>query len=233
MKKTNAVSFHDSISKTFSDKYNKSPDFIERKHIWQQLLQKYVKPDIKVLDAGCGNGIFSIMAARLGAQVIGIDGSQAMIDLCNEEKEVFAKDIVIEFKCAMLPANSILNKTNYFDLIILGSVLEYIKPLDEVMETLKNVSKKDGFLIISFPNRDSLYRKMEKILFSLIKMPYYYTFVHNTWTLTQFEIYCKKFGFNVVESEFYGGQNFINKLTAKMGDKISKNLCVVVLKNNN
>lgn len=233
MQETNAISFHNSISKQFSDKYNNSPDFIVRKRVWQKLLEKYVTTNSDVLDAGCGNGIFSIMAAQLGANVLGIDGSQAMIDLCNDQKAILDKDLAVEFKCATLPANSILNRKVFYDVIISSSVLEYIKPLEQVMEILKNVSKKGGILIISFPNKQSLYRKAEKILFSMIKKPDYYAFVYNTWTLAEFKQYCKKFGLNVIESEFYGGQSILSRMTRWMGDKISKNICVVVLKNNN
>jgi hypothetical protein len=101
------------------------------------------------------------------------------------------------------------------------------------METLKKVSKKDGILIISFPNKQGIYRKAEKLLFSLTGRPQYYAYVHNTWSLAQFEAYCKKFGFSLIESDYYGGNNVLNKMTTWMGNKISKNICVAVLKNNN
>jgi 2-polyprenyl-3-methyl-5-hydroxy-6-metoxy-1,4-benzoquinol methylase len=233
MQETNAVSFHNSISRHFSDKYKSSPDFIERRQVWEKLLDKYIKPGFNVLDAGCGAGIFSIMSAEIGANVLGIDGSEAMIEICKEQKAGAANDLTVEFKCAMLPAEPILNKDSYFDVIISSSVLEYINPLNPVMETFKRVIKKDGILILSFPNKQGIYRKAEKIFFNLTGKPGYYAFVHNTYTLNEFEGYCKIFGFSLIESDFYGGRSFLNKMTAWMGDKISKNICVVVLKNNN
>lgn len=48
-------------------------------------LEKYVKPDSTVLDAGCGSGILSIAAAKLGASdVLGVDIDEEAVRVSRE-----------------------------------------------------------------------------------------------------------------------------------------------------
>lgn len=52
------------------------------------LMEKYLKPGEKVLDVGCGSGILSIIAARLGAsQVLGIDIDDEAVTASEENGE--------------------------------------------------------------------------------------------------------------------------------------------------
>ncbi|MGJ3237661.1 MAG: 50S ribosomal protein L11 methyltransferase [Anaerolineae bacterium] len=53
-----------------------------------EALERMVKPDMSVLDLGCGSGILSIAAAKLGAEsVIGIDIDQLAVDATLENAE--------------------------------------------------------------------------------------------------------------------------------------------------
>lgn len=50
-----------------------------------RMLEKYMKPGDRVLDVGCGTGILSIAAAKLGAsEVLGIDIESAAVEISNE-----------------------------------------------------------------------------------------------------------------------------------------------------
>lgn len=52
------------------------------------LMEKYLKPGEKVLDVGCGSGILSIIAARLGAsRVLGIDIDDEAVTASEENGE--------------------------------------------------------------------------------------------------------------------------------------------------
>ena len=49
-----------------------------------QMLEEYVKPGMRVLDAGCGSGILSIAAAKLGAsEVLGIDIDETAVEVAK------------------------------------------------------------------------------------------------------------------------------------------------------
>lgn len=56
-----------------------------------------------VLDAGCGSGVLSFAAARLGAgRVFGIDVSQAAVDCATRNAKRLGLDDVTEFRCGSL-----------------------------------------------------------------------------------------------------------------------------------
>jgi ribosomal protein L11 methyltransferase len=44
-----------------------------------RLLERYVVPGIKVLDLGCGSGILSVAAAKLGAEVLALDNDDTAV----------------------------------------------------------------------------------------------------------------------------------------------------------
>lgn len=50
-----------------------------------EMLEKYLKPGDRVLDAGCGSGILSIAAAKLGAaDVLGVDVDETAVSVAEE-----------------------------------------------------------------------------------------------------------------------------------------------------
>lgn len=54
-----------------------------------ELLEKYVTPDMQVLDLGCGSGILSIGAKMIGAKrVMGIDIDPIAVDVTRENAEL-------------------------------------------------------------------------------------------------------------------------------------------------
>lgn len=56
----NAIDFHSETAVEFNEKYRQSPQFQQRYDVWTMLFEQYIKPEMTVLDAGCGSGIFSI-----------------------------------------------------------------------------------------------------------------------------------------------------------------------------
>ena len=54
-----------------------------------QQLEKYVKPDTKVFDIGCGSGILAIAAAKLGANdVLAVDLDEVAVKVSKENIEL-------------------------------------------------------------------------------------------------------------------------------------------------
>ena len=52
--------------------------------IYRKVLQQLnLSPDTLLLDAGCGSGIFSHLAAKTGAQVIGVDAAPGLLDIAR------------------------------------------------------------------------------------------------------------------------------------------------------
>ena len=92
----NSIKFHDIISKKFSNNYDKKKIFRER-YIFlttkcNDLLKNKPNKNIKILDYGCGSGVFSVPLSSYGS-VTAIDGSHNMIELAksNIKKKKYSK----------------------------------------------------------------------------------------------------------------------------------------------
>lgn len=90
----------------------------------------------KIVDIGCGGGIFSEPLARIGAEVIGIDNSLELIDIAKEH--------------ALLDA-SLSGRLNYLQSTIEEFEENNIEKYDAVVasEVLEHVSDQRLFLKVS------------------------------------------------------------------------------------
>jgi len=97
---------------------------------------------LKVLDAGCGNGIFTHILSQNGGNVIGCDGSVEMLKLAQANYPKYQFDIVDLL-------NSIPYKNMEFDLVFCNLVLMDIDPIDKVIEEFYRVLKANGTFFFS------------------------------------------------------------------------------------
>lgn len=114
---------------------------------------------MKVLDAGCGTGNFSLKLAGRGARVTGIDLSTEMMAVAQEKARRNRLDI--EF----LEMN-IYNMTfpdNYFDGVFSMAVFETLTEYKAAFKELMRVLKPGGYLMIGTIRKDSAWgRSYEK-----------------------------------------------------------------------
>ena len=97
----------------------------------------------KVLDVGCGTGLFAYNAAKRGAFVLGIDFSTEAIDIANSQYT--HKNL----KFQSMDVNEIKEK---FDVIVSNGTLEH---MDDPLKSLKLFKKhltKNGCIITTSPN---------------------------------------------------------------------------------
>lgn len=110
----------------------------------------------RILDVGCGSGIFMLDFIKKGATVVGIDYSQKMLDFAehNLNKYQVPKK---SYKLLKLSATKMNFKEKSFDLILATGLTDYMTD-EQDREFLKQASllvKKNGKLIISFPSQKS------------------------------------------------------------------------------
>lgn len=193
----NAVDWHDSIADRFDDGYRRSSAFKERAELWQTKIDRYVPQGGVVLDAGCGSGVFSFMAAGRAGHVDAIDGSAQMIAIARREQRQLGLTN-IDFTEAMLDEVS-ERPASHYDAILSSSVLEYVENMPDVLGQFSRTLKPGGILIISMPNALSLYRKVERIAFQMTGRPRYYGHVHHVVTTGKMVDNLQNVGFELVE----------------------------------
>lgn len=104
----------------------------------------------RVLDVGCGGGLLSEAMARSGAQVLGIDLAQAVLDVAalhaeDSKVDVEYRTVAAEELAAQSPAA--------FDLITCMEMLEHVPDAAATLAALARLVKPGGDVIVSTLNR--------------------------------------------------------------------------------
>ncbi len=232
MIKEDAVGWHTEIANQFEIKYKENRNFIERFTVWRNVISKYSGTEIRALDLGCGNGIYSAYMSPLNASVIGIDASEEMLKYCFSKKETLKLDNTVFIKADIRDLKKIL--PNKVDLIICSSVLEYLQGLKESLLILSSLLSEKGTIIFSLPNKKSLYRKCEHMFYLLTGRPKYYKFVKCTSAIKEVDKELNAMGFKVIEHAYYGETPFLSRIFRKFGAaQYSDNLFLIVAKPSN
>jgi ubiquinone/menaquinone biosynthesis C-methylase UbiE len=135
----------DNVSSWYN-KYLEGEDTYQEKVIGPNLLRILnPKKDENILDLACGQGYFSKIIKSIGTNIVGVDLSKDLISKAKEN----SKDI--DFIIA--PAHDTKFKKEIFDKIFTVLAFENIKNIDEAVEEIKRVLKKDGsfFLVMLHP----------------------------------------------------------------------------------
>ncbi len=97
----------------------------------------------RILDFGCGTGIYSKKMTEMGAKVKGFDISQEMLKIAKRENPKLELRLGSGYK---IPFNE------KFDIVVAPLVLEHLEDWDRVFKQIKRVLKKEGHFIFSTDN---------------------------------------------------------------------------------
>ena len=212
---TDAVDWHSRIATDFDAKYSHSPSFQERFQRWSELLLLYVNAESDVLDAGCGSGVFSEIAARTARSVLGFDASAEMIAIANARK-ARANLSNTTFAVAPLGDKTVLGG-RAFDIILCSSVLEYVDDYWASFDWLAAALKPDGVILFSMPNGASLYRKAERLAHAITGRPAYYAYVRNTPHVGEVEAGLSRRGFRIASLQYYAPAPLLSPIARSVG----------------
>ncbi len=106
-----------------------------------KIVEKYV-PQGRLLDIGCGSGELLKYFAGQGWEVMGIEPSKAAREFA---KKKYGLKIEAEQEIKNLPNLS-------FDVVSMWHVLEHVADVNERMEQVHRLLKKDGVAVIALPN---------------------------------------------------------------------------------
>jgi ubiquinone/menaquinone biosynthesis C-methylase UbiE len=100
----------------------------------------------RVLDAGCGFGYYSLLLAKSGAMVTGIDISEKMVELAENN----ARDASVEcrfFVCDMQDLSVFAGNT--FDMVVSSIVVGHLDFLEKAFSEVFRVLKHEGIFAFS------------------------------------------------------------------------------------
>lgn len=98
----------------------------------------------RVLDAGCGSGIYSATLARRGASVLGVDASTKMLEIATREKPAGCD---LTYVLGDIAALTVPDAS--FDLVLCSYVLENIRNIAAVFAEFHRVMKPGSSCLIS------------------------------------------------------------------------------------
>jgi len=137
----------------------------------------------KVLDIGCGTCQSLLEIKKLGGEAWGIDPDKNSQKVANKLKLKFHLGTIHNCKFP----------TKYFDLITASQVLEHEPDPLKFLKDSKKFLKKNGKIIMSFPNTDSLFEKIWGRNWLHWHIPYHV----NHFNKKSLELLAEKSGFKI------------------------------------
>jgi len=121
--------------------------------IEKEVIYSYLEPraGMKVLDVGCGTGLYALDLASRGLNVTGVDISRPMLEQARAKAQHAGLDIqFLEADAFQLPFND-----QSFDAVIAVTVLEFAPDLSTALRETLRVLKTGGRLVVGLIGRDS------------------------------------------------------------------------------
>jgi ubiquinone/menaquinone biosynthesis C-methylase UbiE len=143
--------FYNAYGNTEWSRLERSPYGRLQAIIHNDFLERYIKPGMKVLDAGSGPGRFSISMARLGAKVTVLDISDIQLELARNNisaaKGMYQVDGFIHGDITDLA----MFTDACFDVVVcFGGALSYVcEQRQKAADKLIRVTKPEGMILVS------------------------------------------------------------------------------------
>ena len=120
----------------------------------------------KILDIGCGGGLFLSLLKQREAQVIGIElsDSRAQYAKIKHGLEINKHPIESDFWQKRY--------SQHFDAVTLWDVIEHVNYPRQTLQSAANVLKPGGLLLIDTPCRDSFYHQFGEFTYKLTRGKY-------------------------------------------------------------
>ncbi len=117
----------------------------------------------KILDVGCGSGVYSVDFARRGAaRVVGVDFSGNMLKIARQE----AAQHGVADRCEFIRADFLeLELEETFDISVAMGVFDYVP--DQVTFLRKMVALTKGKVIVAFPGHSLLREPARRLRYKL------------------------------------------------------------------
>lgn len=129
----------------------------------------------KILDVGCGGGVFLSKIREVGAEVYGIELDDARAQYCLETHNLNVEKIPIEHEYW---------QNNYyetFDAITFWDVIEHVNFPVETLKSASRLLKPGGILLLDTPRREAFFHQFGEFTYKVSKGKYP-TFLKNLYS---------------------------------------------------
>lgn len=100
----------------------------------------------KILDAGCGTGVFTVDLVAAGAEVVGLDISRPMLSFARKKTSGYAF-FPVQGDMQHLPFDD-----NFFDKVVSITALEFIADAKRAVDELSRVTRPGGCVVVATLN---------------------------------------------------------------------------------
>ncbi len=160
------TAFFSGAAEPFASNYQKNPCFRDRLDLFLRAIQRSTPVGAKVLDFGCGPGVIALAIARLGYEVLGMDGASGMVNAARARAETLhLKNARFEH----IEVSQFNPAVGSFDAVVCSSVIEYIEDDSGLLNKLITVLRPGGHLFVSVPHGANIFTPVEPIA-HLIKL---------------------------------------------------------------
>ena len=122
---------------------------------YQVMIAKQNCKGHSLLDLGCGEGVITAQLRKNFSRIVGVDATFSQISLARRKYPDidFIHNTIEEFET-----------NEKFDCVLLFFILEHVDDPDQILKIAKKHLKKNGIIHIQVPNRNSLNRRLGKIM---------------------------------------------------------------------
>ena len=122
---------------------------------WYQLILKMIKPITnfegkRVLEVGCGLGVFCMHVAKNGGDAIGLDISKSAILEAKELTRKYAVQDSVEFIVSDARFLPFIDRSE--DIIVSSEVLEHIAGHEKAFHEFARIIDNSGYICLTVPN---------------------------------------------------------------------------------
>ena len=139
--------------------------------IKEQIVTNFVRPDMAILDVGCGTGDLAVRAARVGALVTGVDISEGMLAVAQERVKKNGLENKVVLQHAGVDEIDSLFDEKSFDLITSTLVMSelYTEEREWALKALSRILKPDGKLLVVSEVRPK--HLLKRAIYYVLRLP--------------------------------------------------------------
>jgi len=118
---------------------------------WKWLQHHLLPGPLRTFDAGCGSGVFTIYASKIGNQSIGLSFEEKYINKARVQARLSGVKNIEFIKADLRELHLLSDRLGVFDQIICFETIEHILDDKKVIRDLSNLLKPGGKLLLTTP----------------------------------------------------------------------------------